>query len=91
MQAASNVAEDGVLKTLPPCFSHLKKIKVYEFYGDQDHIHALTTLLKNATVLKKMTITWGSEDDVLVRKCDVNRQLFDIPRASQSCRLVITS
>ncbi|XP_062014797.1 F-box protein At4g09920-like [Rosa rugosa] len=82
IEESSNVAKDGVLEPLPPCFlSHLKEIEVYEFYGDEDHIHALKVLLKNAMVLEKMTITWGTDFEVgLERKSDVHKQLFDLPR-----------
>lgn len=93
---SSNDAIDGVLEPLPPClFSHLKKIEVYEFYGDEHHIYALKVLLKKAMVLGKMIITWGTDSHTQTfevgpeRKRDVYKQLLDLPRVSESCEVVI--
>ncbi|KAB2601024.1 F-box/FBD/LRR-repeat protein [Pyrus ussuriensis x Pyrus communis] len=83
---------EGVLEPLPPCFlSHLKRIEVGEFNGDQyNQLNAVRILLKNAKVLKKLDISWpkyctaGAE-----QKAEITKQVFDFPRASGSCEVVL--
>lgn len=73
---------------------HLKKIVVYEFYGDDHHIYALKVLLKKAMVLEKMIIIWGTDSHTETfevgpeRKRDVYKQLLDLPRVSESGEVV---
>lgn len=86
------VEDEGVLEPLPLCFlSHLKRIEVGEFNGDQyNELNAVRILLKNAKVLKKLDISWskyftaGAE-----QKAEITKQVFDFPRASGSCEVVL--
>lgn len=86
------VEDEGVLEPLPPCFlSHLKRSEVAEFNGDQyNELNAVRILLKNARVLKKLDISWskyftaGAE-----QKAEITKQVFDFPRASGSCEVVL--
>ncbi|PRQ34515.1 putative F-box domain, FBD domain, leucine-rich repeat domain, L domain-containing protein [Rosa chinensis] len=89
--SSDDANNDGVLEPLPPCFlTSLKQIEVREFYGDENNLCAIKILLKNAMVLETMILTCmhnfvgGSE-----KKKDVNKQLSDLPKGSESCEVVL--
>ncbi|PRQ34513.1 putative F-box domain, FBD domain, leucine-rich repeat domain, L domain-containing protein [Rosa chinensis] len=83
--------DDGILEPWPPCFlSSLQVIEVNTFYGDLEEIHALEVLLKNAKVLEKMSITCSNNfQGAQEKKRDVNKQLSDVPKGSESCEIVL--
>ncbi|KAM1456086.1 hypothetical protein TB2_005051 [Malus domestica] len=86
------VEDEGVLEPLPPCFlSHLKGIEVAEFNGDQyNELNAVRILLKNAKVLKKLDISWSEYFTARAeQKAEITKQVFDFPRASGSCEVVL--
>ncbi|PRQ34519.1 putative F-box domain, FBD domain, leucine-rich repeat domain, L domain-containing protein [Rosa chinensis] len=89
--SSGDANDDGVLDPLPPCFlTSLKEIKVYAFYGDEDEIYAVESLLKTAMVLEKVIVTFaksleGGPEEIN----DVGRQLSDFPKGSEICEIVL--
>ncbi|KAK9267356.1 hypothetical protein L1049_009781 [Liquidambar formosana] len=82
--------DDGILDPVPSCFlSHLKRIEVYNFDGNEEQLYVIKILLKNATVLEKMVITsWVHRSGSGMRK-KVRKQLLSLPRGSASCSVVL--
>ncbi|KAJ6292289.1 hypothetical protein OIU78_024465 [Salix suchowensis] len=73
----SNCQEDGTLDPAPLCFlSCLHFIEVSNFRGGEKAIDAVGFLLKNATALDQMSISWAGSG-VMTNK--IRQQLHDLP------------
>ncbi|KAM5583228.1 F-box/LRR-repeat protein [Rosa sericea] len=87
---SDDAKDDGMLDIpLPPCFwTSLKEIQVVEFCGNQNELRALRILLKNAIVLENMFVSYcGTLEGKTEKKRDLNKQLSDLPKGSQSCEI----
>ncbi|PRQ34516.1 putative F-box domain, FBD domain, leucine-rich repeat domain, L domain-containing protein [Rosa chinensis] len=87
---SDDAKDDGMLDIpLPPCFStSLKEIAVTEFCGNQNELRALRILLKNAIVLENMFVSYrGTLEGNTEKKRDLNKQISDLPKGSQSCEI----
>ncbi|KAF3956375.1 hypothetical protein CMV_018489 [Castanea mollissima] len=86
---------DWTLDPVPGCFlTHLKTIEISMFNGSEIELLAVKILLKSATVLEKMVISfnpWEFEDtDGLKKQQEVQEQILSFPRGSSSCLIAIS-
>jgi len=86
---------DWTLDPVPGCFlTHLKTIEISMFNGSEIELLAVKILLKSATILEKMVISfnpWEFEDaDGLKKQQEVQEQILSFPRGSSSCLIAIS-
>ncbi|KAK4588250.1 hypothetical protein RGQ29_019299 [Quercus rubra] len=86
---------DWTLDPVPGCFlTHLKTIEISMFNGSEIELLAIKILLKSATILEKMVISfnpWQFEDaDGLKKQQEVQEQILSFPRGSSSCLIAIS-
>ncbi|KAL4628458.1 hypothetical protein ACB092_05G239700 [Castanea dentata] len=86
---------DWTLDPVPGCFlTHLKTIEISMFNGSEIEILAVKILLKSATVLEKMVVSfnpWEFEDaDGLKKQQEIQEQILSFPRGSSSCLIAIS-
>ena len=86
---------DWTLDPVPGCFlTHLKTIEISMFCGSEIELHAVRILLKSATVLEKIVISfnpWELKDaDGLKKQHEAHEQILSFPRASLNCLIAIS-
>ncbi|KAK7858052.1 fbd-associated f-box protein [Quercus suber] len=86
---------DWTLDPVPGCFlTHLKTIEISMFCGSEIELHAVRILLKSATVLEKIVISfnpWELKDaDGLKKQQEAHEQILSFPRASLNCLIAIS-
>jgi hypothetical protein len=75
---------------VPPCFLyHLKWIEVYDYEGDREELSALKILLKNAVVLNEIVIFCSEHLRGNLEKQELYKQVIEIPKGSQNCKIVL--
>ncbi|XP_059433044.1 F-box/LRR-repeat protein At3g59190-like [Corylus avellana] len=81
--------DDRILDPVPSCFlSHLKRIKVDRYDGDENRLSAIKILLKKAVVLEKIVIFF-SVFLSLENRVKFCKQLIELPRGSHNCKIVV--
>ncbi|XP_059436993.1 F-box/FBD/LRR-repeat protein At5g56420-like [Corylus avellana] len=83
--------DDWILEPMPPCFlSHLKRIEVGSYDGDEEELYALKILLKNAAVLDEIIITCSEHFAGNLEKLEnFYKQLIEFPRGPRNCKIVL--
>lgn len=87
MCIGTHCTEDWKLDPVPPCFlTHLKTIKIGEYYGGDWQLDGIKMLLKYATALETIIIgiNFIYEDNTE----ELAHQLLKLPRPS-NCRMFL--
>jgi hypothetical protein len=86
---------DWILDPVPGCFlTHLKTIEISMFCGSEIELHAVKLLLKSATVLERIIISFNPGElkgtDGLKKQQEVRDQILSFPRGSLNCLIAIS-
>ncbi|KAG5551562.1 hypothetical protein RHGRI_009835 [Rhododendron griersonianum] len=86
-----SVEDFWMLRRVPSCFaSSLKTVCIVDFDKNPVEMHFIRFLLKNATVLERLTLRSYSQD-MKQQQQKVSSQLNKLPRASKSCVIELTT
>ncbi|XP_058212687.1 putative FBD-associated F-box protein At5g56390 [Rhododendron vialii] len=85
------VEDDWMLGRVPSCFApSLKTVRIADFDKKPVEMHFIRFLLKNATVLERLTLHSYSQD-LIQQQQKVSSQLNKLPRGSKSCVIEFTT
>lgn len=82
---------DSILDRVPSCLmTHLKTINIFGLSGDEKEIYAIKILLKIASVLKRISISFDAFDFIssgdLMKLKEFSAQILSFPKGS-SCSI----
>ncbi|KAI8558066.1 hypothetical protein RHMOL_Rhmol04G0059600 [Rhododendron molle] len=87
-----SVEDDWMWGRVPSCFaSSLKTVRIVDFDKNPVEMHFIRFLLKNATVLERLTLRSYSQDMKQQQQQKVSSQLNKLPRGSKSCVIELTT
>ncbi|XP_059439932.1 F-box/FBD/LRR-repeat protein At2g04230-like isoform X2 [Corylus avellana] len=82
--------DERILCPMPPCFlSHLKWIKVNCYNGDEKKLSVIKIFLKKAIALEEVVISLENLGWNLEKQLKACKQLMELSRASQNCKIVL--
>jgi hypothetical protein len=80
-----------ILNPLPSCFlSHLKRIKVGDYNGNEKELSVVKIFLKSAIILDELVISWSEKFAGELEKQENHyKQLIELPKGSQNCNVIL--